>query len=445
MPASTMKGTSVSSLGAIRAVAVRLDGTDHDYDALLEAVGDRPLVLLGEATHGTREFYRMRADITRRLIVEHGFDAVAVEADWPDANRLNRYVRGNGLDVSAHAAFGDFQRFPRWMWCNDEVLHFVEWLHAHNASSPPGAGVGFFGLDMYSLYRSAEAVIAYLESVDHEQAAIARQQYAALDHVGDPQSYGYEAASGLRPDCRDAVRERLIDLIRHAPEYLLRDGHRAVDEQFIAERNAHVVMSAEAYYRGMFDSRVNTWNRRDEHMTQTLFALQRHLRAQGRAGRIVVWAHNSHLGDARATQMSEAGEWNVGELVRESVGTGQAFLVGFTTYAGTVTAAHEWNGPAECRTVQAARADSYEGLFYRTRLDRFYLPLRGRAAHALRTPLLERAIGVLYRPQTEYASHYFMASLPLQFDAVFHLDETCAVEPFDVNEHDYLASDGTRS
>jgi len=429
-----MNGASASSLDAIRAAAVRLDGADHDYDALMDAIGDRPFVLLGEATHGTCEFYRMRAQITRRLIAERGFDAVAVEADWPDANRLNRYVHGDGLDLSAHAAFGDFQRFPRWMWCNDEVLHFIEWLHAHNASCPVDSGVGFFGLDMYSLYRSAEAVIAYLENVDHEQAAIARQQYAALDHVGDPQSYGYEAASGLRPDCRNAVRERLLELIRRAPDYLACDGRRAADEQFFAERNAHVVMSAEAYYRGMFDSRIDTWNRRDEHMTQTLFALQRYLRAQGRAGRIVVWAHNSHLGDARATQMAEAGEWNVGELVREKVGVTRAFLLGFTTYAGTVTAAHEWDGPAECRTVQPARADSYEGLFYRTHLDRFYLSLHDRAADALRTPRLERAIGVLYRPQTEYASHYFMAALPLQFDAVFHLDETRAVEPFDANE-----------
>jgi erythromycin esterase-like protein len=425
-----MNSPHLRPIEAIRSVAVRLDGVDHDYDPLLQAVGGRPFVLLGEATHGTREFYRMRADITRRLIVECGFDAVAVEADWPDANRLNRYVRGEGHDASARAAFGDFQRFPRWMWCNEEVLPFIEWLQAHNATCQRDAAVGFYGLDLYSLYRSAEAVISYLEGVDPEQAAIARKQYAALDHVRDPQGYGYEVVSGLRPDCQSAVLERLAELIRHAPDYLTHGGQQAVDEQFFAERNAHVVMSAEAYYREMFGLRASSWNRRDQHMTQTLFALHQHLRAQGRAGRIVVWAHNSHLGDARATQMSQAGEWNVGQLVRQNVGTDEALLVGFTTYTGTVTAADEWGGPADCRKVRPARADSYEGLFHRTHLDRFYLPLGDPVASSL-LPMLERAIGVLYRPQTELASHYFEATLPLQFDALFHLDETQAVEPFD--------------
>lgn len=426
-----MSGSFASPLEAIRSLAVRLDGMEHDYDALLQAIGDRPFVLLGEATHGTGEFYRMRADITRRLIVEHGFDAVAAEADWPDAWRLNRHVRGEDGDGTAREAFDDFQRFPRWMWCNNEVLRFVEWLRDHNASLRPDAMAGFYGLDMYSLYRSAEAVISYLESVDHEQAGIARRQYAALDHVRDAQEYGYEVAAGIRPDCRVAVQERLAELMRRAPEYVAIDGRLAADEQFFAERNAHVVMSAEAYYRELFGARVSSWNRRDQHMTETLFALHRHLRAQGRQGRIVVWAHNSHVGDARATQMSEAGEWNVGQLVRQSVGEEHCFLVGFTTYTGKVTAAHDWGGPAEPRAVTPARADSYEGLFYRTRLDRFYLPLAEPLARALHGPMLERAIGVLYRPQTELASHYFEATLPSQFDAVFHLDETAAVEPFD--------------
>ena len=418
-------------LDAIRATAVRLDDAEHDYDPLIEAVGDRSFVLLGEATHGTREFYRMRAQITRRLIVECQFDAVAVEADWPDAGRLDGYVRNDGRDPSALAAFGDFERFPRWMWRNEEVLPFIEWLRAHNAQGQPGHAVGFFGMDMYSLYRSAEAVIDYLEDVDHDQAVLARRQYAALDHVGDPQRYGYEAAVGLRQDCREAVQQQLIGLIRRAPQYLARDGRIASHEQFFAERNAHVVMSAEAYYRSMFGPRADSWNQRDEHMVQTLFALQRYLRQQGRSGRIVVWAHNSHLGDARATAMSAAGEWNVGQLVRERAGAEHALLVGFTTYAGTVTAAHEWGGPPERQTVKPAREDSYEGLFHRSRLDRFYLALGDPALEGLRAPLLERAIGVLYRPQTEYASHYFEASLPAQFDALFHLDETEAIEPLD--------------
>lgn len=422
-------------LDVIRSSATRLDGSNRDYDASLQAVGARSFVLLGEATHGTHEFYRMRADITRRLIDELGFDAVAVEADWPDAYRLNRYVRGEAVDSKARDSFADFERFPQWMWRNEDVLCFIDWLRERNARVAPDRAVGFYGLDMYSLYRSAEAVIDYLERVDYEQAAIARRQYAALDHVRDPQRYGYEAALGLRPDCRDAARERLVELIQRAPEYLSADGRSAGDEQFFAERNAHVVMSAEAYYREMFGRRASSWNRRDEHMTQTLFALHRHLRAQGRQGRIVVWAHNSHLGDARATEMSEAGEWNVGQLVREHAGADQALLVGFTTYTGHVTAAREWDGPAERRLVRPARADSYENLFHRSRLDRFYLPLDGQAAEVLREPMLERAIGVIYLPETERASHYFTATFSRQFDALFHLDETDAVEPLDPTEH----------
>lgn len=420
-------------LDVIRGEAVQLGDGMRDYDALLDSIGERSLVLLGEATHGTREFYRMRAEISLRLIQEYGFDAVAVEADWPDAYRLDRYVRHAGGDRDAGLAFGDFQRFPRWMWCNEEVLRFIQALHALNGTRAPAARAGFYGLDMYSMYRSAEAVVDYLAAVDEEQAAIARRQYAALDHVRDPQRYGYEAAFGIRPDCRDAVRERLLALWQHASAYLRKDGRGAVDEYFFAERNAQVVASAESYYRAMFGSRAESWNVRDEHMVRTLLALQKHLRALGGTGKIVVWAHNSHLGDARATEMSQAGEWNVGQLVRQHAGREQALLVGFTTATGTVTAAYEWDGEPECRAVRMARADSYEYLFHSTHLDRFYLSLQGEAARALSTPMLERAIGVLYRPDTEYESHYFMASLPAQFDAVFHLDETSAVQPLDVS------------
>jgi len=420
-----------TTLEILRGEALRLGDDPRDYDALLESAAGRSLVLLGEATHGTREFYRMRAEITLRLVVEQGFDAVAAEADWPDAYRVNRFVRGEGGDADAASALDDFQRFPRWMWRNAEVLRFAETLHAHNLERPPPRRIGFYGMDMYSLYRSAEAVVDYLSGVDEEQAAIARRQYAALDHVRDPQRYGYEAVYGLRPDCRQAVRERLLALWKHAPDYLGRDGRDAIDAYFFAERNARVVASAESYYRAMFGSRAESWNVRDRHMVETLLALQGHLRAHGGTGRIVVWAHNSHLGDARATEMSGAGECNVGQLVRQRMGEGEVLLVGFTTYTGTVTAAHEWDGEAEPRDVLPARADSYESLFRDTRLDRFYLPLRGEVARVLRTPMRERAIGVLYRPDTELQSHYFMASLPAQFDAVFHLDETQAVQPLD--------------
>jgi erythromycin esterase-like protein len=421
-------------LDAIRDAATVLGGSARDYDPLLRMVGDRAFVLLGEASHGTHEFYTMRAEITRRLIGEFGFDAVAVEADWPDAYRLNRYVQGTG-DASIDQAFGDFQRFPTWMWRNQVVRGFIQWLQVHNAAVPPASRAGFYGLDLYSLYRSADAVIDYLEDLDPDQAALARQLYVGLDHVREPQTYGMEAAAGLRPPCRDAAAALLVDLVRKAPAYLAEDGQAAQDEQFFAERNAYVVLNAEQYYRAMFGGRINTWNLRDAHMVNTLFALRRHLRAGGRLGRIVVWAHNSHLGDARATQMGERGEWNVGQLLREQAGIAQTLLIGFTTYTGHVTAARDWDAPAERRWVRPAHKDSCERLFYTTHLDRFFLPLSAPVADALAAPLLERAIGVVYRPETELASHYFHTSLSQQFDAVFHLDETTAVEPFDVTEH----------
>lgn len=426
-----MNVVAESPLDAIRSRAIRLSDEDSDYDALLEAVGDRTFVLLGEATHGTREFYRIRAAITRRLIEEKGFDAVAVEGDWPDCYRVNRYVRSEGDDAGARDALADFERFPRWMWRNTEVLAFIEWLRSHNVHAGAGAGVGFYGLDMYSLYRSSEAVIDYLERVDEDQARIARRQYAALDHVRDPQRYGYEAALGLRPDCSVAVRERLTELIRKSADYQRHDGIVAADAYFVAERNAHVVASAEAYYRAMFGPRTSSWNLRDTHMVQTLLALHRHYRSQGRQGRIVVWAHNSHLGDARATEMSGAGEHNVGQLVRQSAGPERALLVGFTTYTGSVTASREWGGEPERRTIRRARLDSYENLFYRTHLDRFYLSLYAEPVEAVQLPMLERAIGVLYRPETEFQSHYFQARLAAQFDAIFHIDESEAIEPLD--------------
>lgn len=420
-------------LSLLREASRVLGENSHDYDLLLQMAIDRDFVLLGEATHGTQEFYAMRAEITRRLIEEAGFDAVAVEADWPDAGRLNRYVQG-AEEHSLDAAFGDFQRFPTWMWRNRDVRDFIAWLRRHNATegAPP---VGFHGLDLYSLYRSAEAVIDYLEKVDPDQAEQARRLYAGLDHVRDPQEYGYQAATGLRASCREAAARLLMDLRRKATDYLAHDGRSARDEQFFAERNAQVVLNAERYYRTMFGGRVNTWNLRDAHMVNTVLALRDHLRTEGRAGRIVIWAHNSHLGDARATEMSERGEWNVGQLLREQCGIERTLLVGFTTCTGHVTAARDWNRPAERRWVRPAYKDSWEHLLHTTGRDRFFLPLRPDVAAALAEPRLERAIGVIYRPESEFASHYFPARIGAQFDAIFHLDETTAVEPMEITEH----------
>jgi erythromycin esterase-like protein len=411
-----------------------LRGDARDYDPLLKMVDGSRFCLLGEATHGTHEFYRERAEITKRLIKEQGFTAVAVEADWPDAFRVNRYVRGLSDDRNANEALGGFKRFPTWMWRNTVVLDFLEWLRDYNASLTPDATkVGFYGLDLYSLYTSIEAVLGYLNKVDPAAAKRARYRYSCFEHFAeDTQAYGYAASFGLSESCEREVIEQLIELRRQAADYASRDGRVAQDEFFFAEQNARLVLNAERYYRSMFRGRVESWNLRDRHMAETLGALVTHLNAQGQTAKIAVWEHNSHLGDARATYMADFGELNVGQLVRQQYGN-NARLIGFTTYTGTVTAAAEWDGPAERKRVRPALNESYEALFNQTGEAGFLLTLRDekRVANVLREPRLERAIGVIYLPQTERQSHYFDARLSDQFDAVIHFDETRALEPLE--------------
>ena len=418
---------------AVRTASLPLTGGKNDYDALLQRIGDSRFVLLGEASHGTHEFYHERAQITKRLIREKGFTAVAVEGDWPDAYRVNRYVRGRSEDLEATDALAGFRRFPAWMWRNADVLDFVGWLRTHNDSTGPSLPkVGFYGLDLYSLHASMEAVIAYLDKVDPEAAERARSRYACFDLYGDDsQAYGRANALGLGRSCESAVVTQLIDLRRSAAEYALRDGRIAEDDYFFAEQNARLVKSAEEYYRTMYRGEASSWNFRDRHMADTLEALVDYLGKRDRDAKVVIWAHNSHLGDARATDMSRRGEWNVGQLVRQRYGQ-KAFLVGFTTYDGTVTAASNWGAPAERKSVRPALPGSYEALFHDVAIARFSLILRdGNLNAGLREPRLERAIGVIYRPETERVSHFFHASLPAQFDAVLHFDRTRAVEPLE--------------
>jgi erythromycin esterase-like protein/predicted phosphoribosyltransferase len=410
-----------------------LKGDPAQYDALLEGVGDARIVLLGEATHGTHEFYRERAFITRRLIAEKGFTAVAVEADWPDAYRINRYVRGTSRDEDAVQALADFGRFPTWMWRNADVLDFIGWLRTHNDKRTAGERAGFYGLDLYSLRASMQAVLAYLDKVDPEAARRARRRYACFDRFGEEMpEYGYAASAGFHPSCEREVLTQLLDLHRQRAEYASRDGRVAADEYFFAEQNARLVKNAEEYYRTMFRGREESWNLRDRHMVDTLEQLMAFLDRSKSGARIVVWAHNSHLGDARATEMHDRGELNVGQLVREKHGA-SAVLVGFTTYTGTVTAASEWDGAAQRKHVRPALAGSYESLFHEAGIPRFLAPLRTdlELASALAAPRLERAIGVLYLPESERASHYFHTRLPEQFDFVLHFDETRAVEPLE--------------
>lgn len=418
----------------VRDAASPITGSASDYDPLLEFIGDAHFALLGEASHGTHEFYRHRAQITKRLIQEKGFRAVAVEADWPDAYRVNRYVRGHSQDADASEALAGFTRFPAWMWRNADVLDFIGWLRAYNDAAPPGTRkAGFYGLDLYSLHTSIEAVLNYLDKVDPEGAARARHRYACFENFGeDPQEYGYAAGLGLSHTCEAEVISQLIDLQRRAAEYARRDGRIAADDFFYAEQNARLVKNAEQYYRTMFRGRVASWNLRDAHMAETLDSLVEHFALQGQQAKIVIWAHNSHLGDARATEMGRMGEWNVGQLVRQRY-RHDAVLIGFTTYTGTVTAASNWGGPAERKQVRPAIPASYEALMHDTGMASFLLTLpRGTpVSMALGERMWERAIGVLYLPESELASHYFHAQLSDQFDAVIHVDRSRAVEPLE--------------
>ncbi|HEY9668991.1 MAG TPA: erythromycin esterase family protein [Coleofasciculaceae cyanobacterium] len=429
-----LDATKIKLTDAIREVAHPLTGAAEDYDPLMELIGDARFVLIGEASHGTHDFYEQRAEITKRLIQEKGFTAVAVEADWPDAYRVNRYVRGVSEDTTSEEALAGFDRFPTWMWRNTVVTHFVDWLREYNDSLPQNATkAGFYGLDLYSMYASIKAVLGYLDRVDPEAAKRARYRYSCLEHFGDDsQSYGYATSFGLSESCENEVVNQLGELQRLASEYVQQDSRLPEDEYFYAEQNARLVKNAEQYYRSMFRGRVSSWNLRDRHMAETLDHLVAHLDKQGGRTKVVVWEHNSHLGDARATDMGEAGELNVGQLVRQRYGD-DALLVGFSTYTGTVTAASDWGGPAECKRVRPGLAGSYEGLFHDTGLPRFLLNLQedNLAVQGLRQPRLERAIGVIYLPQSERVSHYFSARLSDQFDAIIHCDETRAVEPLE--------------
>ena len=418
---------SAALVRAVRSAAHRLDGGDHDWDPLLDRIGDARLVLLGEATHGTHEFYRARAEITRRLIEERGFSAVTIEGDWPDARRVDRFVRGLGADGAASEALAGFRRFPAWMWRNADVLDFVGWLREHNGAHPERQA-GFCGIDLYSLHTSIESVIEYLEEVDPDAARRARARYSCFEMFGEAGAYGLATSAGLADPCEQPVLAQLVELQRRYRDEASRDG----DDVFDAAQNARLVLGAERYYREMYRGSVASWNLRDTHMMETLDAVLSHLGRRNERPRVVVWAHNSHLGDARATSMGDMGELNLGQLVRERHGD-EAVLVGFTTHTGTVTAASDWGAPAERKRVRPALPGSIEEAFHAAGIPRFLLLLRGPGAplDELRERRLERAIGVVYLPESERRSHYFHAALAEQFDAVIHIDETRGVEPLE--------------
>lgn len=403
--------------------------TQAEVGPLLERIGDCQVVLLGEASHGTSEFHRMRAHITRELIRRKGFTVVALEADWPDAARVDAWVRRR---APSPPGFTAFSRFPTWMWRNREVAGFIDWLRDHNAGQEePGLQVSFSGLDLYSMFTSRDAVLAYLDRVDPEAAAVARARYGCLtpwEH--DPARYGQAVVTGRFAGCEQGVVDTLSDLLRQRLDYGTRDG----DAFFDATQNAMVVANAERYYRVMYYGSVDSWNLRDQHMYETLQTV----RAQrGPGTKVVVWEHNSHVGDASATEMGARGEHNVGMLCRREYGH-DAFLVGFGTDHGTVAAASQWGGAMEHKSVRPSHARSYERVFHESGVPAFMLHLRDPVHNDVRDelmpPRLERAIGVIYRPETELQSHYFQAVLPRQFDEYIWFDETTAVTPLPAHE-----------
>ncbi len=423
----------------IRGVAIDAPQGLPPGETLEELIGDARVVLIGESSHGTHEFYEARAAITKWLIEEKGFCAVAAEADWPDAYRVNRYVRGLGGDKNADEALSGFERFPAWMWRNTVVSDFVDWLRAHNRlhESNGRRQAGFYGLDLYSLHRSMGEVIAYLDKIDPKAAARARDRYGCFDHTSadDGQAYGFSAAFGAGPSCEQEAIEQLVEIQRNALAYARRDGLLAEDELFYAEQNAQTVRNAEVYYRAMFSGRVTSWNLRDKHMAQTLEALLTHLdrHSDGPSARIVVWAHNSHVGDARATEVWADGQLTLGQLARQRYGD-DARLIGFSTYSGTVTAASDWGGVAERKAVRPALGGSIEELLHETGRSAFLVSglLSPEAGEPLSAVRLGRAIGVIYRPETERQSHYFHVRPADQFDAMIHIDQTRALEPLEV-------------
>ena len=427
--ATRTQAADPSLVGAIGASAEPFRSIESaDLEPLLARIGDARLVLIGEATHGTSEFYEMRERISRALITEKNFSFVAIEGDWPDAARIDHYVRHSEVPASEWTAFA---RFPQWMWRNNEVRTFVDWLRGYNAGHESFRRVAFYGLDLYSLYNSIQRVLDYLDDVDPVAAKVARERYGCLTPwQADPATYGRAAITGDYRSCENDVAVMLAGILAQRREYALRDGERYLD----AVQNARLIANAERYYRIMYYGSRESWNLRDTHMFETLNML---LNFHGANSKAIVWAHNSHVGDASATEMSIRGEFNVGELCRREFGD-RAYLIGFGTNSGTVAAASGWDEPMEVKLVRPAMAKSYEyqchSVSQETGDRQFMLPLGANMTHGLReqleTPRLERAIGVIYRPETELASHYFQAVLPRQFDEYIWFDETRAVTPF---------------
>ena len=403
------------------------DINSADMGPLLNRIGDAKVVLLGEATHGTSEFYKMRSRITQALVEEKGFNIVAVEADWPDAAHIDRFLRNTDIDLPTEEPF---TKFPFWMWRNEETKDLIDKLKLYNDNHENHEDkVGFFGLDLYSLYSSIDAVIHYLDNIDPDLAELAKKRYGCLTpYENDPATYGAAATSGRYRECEKDVVSMLEELLENQVKLTAHDGDRFQD----AIQNARLVANAEKYYRSMYMGSRQSWNQRDSHMFETLQTLLEYGDSDTKA---VVWAHNSHIGNAKATEMRGRGEHNIGQLTKEEYGD-EAYNIGFGTDHGTVAAASNWGGKMHFKEVRPSLDDSYERLMHQSKVNKFMLPLRDKSKpliKKLKETHLERAIGVIYRPKTELQSHYFQASLPYQFDEYIWFDETEAINPMQIS------------
>ncbi len=415
-----------------------IKGASEDFDSVLSFIADASIVLMGEASHGTHEFYNARATMAKRLIVEKNFRTIAIEGDFPDVYRINRYINFQGDDTSARESLEDFKRFPLWMWRNEEMLSFIQWLRNYNKAQPSEERVSIYGLDLYSLYTSIKIVIDQLQKIDPQAAAVAEQRYNCFDVYQDPQEYGYLASVFEEKSCRQEALAEYVEIVKKRVAQFKYDNLDTRQEKFYVQQNALLVKNAEQYYTSLFSTdRAASWNMRDSHMMEVIRDVLKYNKGTGRSHKMIVWAHNSHVGDARATQMASRGELNVGQLAKEEFGA-QAVAIGFTTYIGTVSAASAWDAPVERKKVRPALENSVEYFFHEIGAEAFVvIPSQHPELYQLfsENKYLERAIGVIYLPQTERHSHYFYAQLSKQFDIIIHYDTTHAVKPIDVSTH----------
>lgn len=412
---------------------VPIDINNEDsLSVIIDNIGNSRIVLMGESTHGTYEFYQTRIALTQKLIKEKGFHAIAIEGDWPSAYKIHQYINHINKYSESKRALTGFDKFPQWMWCNTNMVCFIDWLKDYNTNLKKfNNRIGFYGLDLYSLYESIFTIFEFLGKKDSDLLDIALKHYSCFDHACvDPQEYGFLVNERIKKSCIKEVTEQLLQ-IQQKRFVEISDNSADDDLSYCIAQNARLIKNAERYYRAMFESRDVTWNIRDRHMAQTLSNLIAHIETKtDEPAKVIVWAHNSHIGDARATEMSERGEVNLGQIVREQYDI-SSYLLGFTTYDGVVRAASKWGGVSKDKQIQAGLSGSYEALFHDLNHESFFLNLRSKShlIELLKSPMLQRAIGVQYLPDTERWSHYFLSRIAYQFDGVIHIDKTKAVVP----------------